>query len=245
MKANVYENVRTADRIRKPMPASRKIALAGGGFYLLTFVSVPQFLLYARVRDPNYLVGPGPDTGVITGGILEITVALAGIATAVALYPALKRQNEVLSLGLIGSRILEAATIFAGVVSLLTMVTLRKSGVGAEALVTGRALIALSDWFHLGQAIMPVVDDLLLGLLLYQSRLVPRVLPVLAFIGAPVLAANTVLRMFGVTGPALTLTTLGVIPIALFEFALGVYLIAKGFKPTAITAELDRQESQH
>lgn len=244
MKANVYENVRTTDRIRKPIPASRKIALAGGMFYLLTFVSVPQFLLYARVREPNYIVGPGPDTGVITGGILEIIVGLAGIATAVALFPALKRQNESLALGLIGSRILEAATIFAGVVSLLTMVTLRKSGVGAEGLVTGRALIALSDWFHLGQAIMPVVDDLLLGLLLYQSRLVPRILPVLAFIGAPVLAANTVLLMFGVTGPALTLTTFGVIPIALFEFVLGVYLIVKGFKPTAITAELDREKQQ-
>ncbi len=244
MKANVYENVRTADRIRKPMLASRKIALAGGVFYLLTFVAVPQFLLYARVRDPNYLVGPGPDTGVITGGILEIIVALAGIATAVALFPALKRQNESFALGLIGSRILEAATIFAGVVSLMTMVTLRKSGVGAEGLLTGRALIALSDWFHLGQAIMPVVDDLLLGLLLYQSRLVPRVLPVLAFIGVPVLAANTVLLMFGVTGPVLTLTTLGVIPIAGFEFALGVYLTVKGFKPTTISAELDREKQQ-
>jgi hypothetical protein len=244
MKANVYENVRTADRIRKPMPASRKIALAGGVFYLLTFVAVPQFLLYARVRDPNYLVGPGPDTGVIVGGILEIVVALTGIGTAVALFPALKRQNESLSLGLIGSRILEAATIFAGVVSLMAIVTLRKSGVGAEGLVTARALIALSDWFHLGQGIMPVVDDLLLGVLLYQSRLVPRIFPVLAFIGVPVLAANNILQMFGITGPALTLTTLGVIPIALFEFALGVYLTVKGFKPTAITAELDREKQQ-
>jgi hypothetical protein len=244
MKANVYENVRTADRIRKPMPASRKIALAGGVFYLLTFVAVPQFALYASVRKPNYIVGPGPDTGIIIGGILEIIVALAGIATAVVLFPALKRQNEVLSLGLIGARILEAATIFAGVVSLMTIVTLRKSGVGAEGLITAQALIAQSDWFHLGQAIMPAVDDLLLGYLLYRSRLVPRLLPELAFIGVPVLIANTILLMFGTTGLALTLTTLGVIPIATFEFGLGVYLIVKGFKPTAITAELDREKQQ-
>jgi len=241
MKAIVSENSQIHAALRPKMTASRKIALAGGIFYILTFVSVPQFALYATVRNPNYMVGTGPDTGVIIGGILEIIVALAGIATAVALFPALKRQNESFALGLVGSRVLEAATIFAGVVCLMTMVTLRKAGVGTEGLVIGQALIALTDWFHLGQAIMPAVDDLLLGLLLYQSRLVPRVLPVLAFIGVPVLATNTVLLMFGVTGPALTLTTLGVIPIALFEFALGIYLTVKGFKPTAITAEIDRE----
>ncbi len=226
------------------MTTSRKISLAGGLFYLLTFVSIPQFVLYAAVRNPNYLVGPGPDTGVIIGGILEIIVALAGIGTAVALFPAVKRQNESAALGFVGSRTLEAATIFAGVVCLMTIVTLRKSGAGAEALVTGRALIALYDWFHLGQNLMPAVDDLLLGYLLYQSRLVPRMLPLLAFIGVPILAANTVILMFGITGPALTLTTFGVLPIALFEFSLGVYLTVKGFKPTAITTELDREKQQ-
>jgi hypothetical protein len=86
---------------------------------------------------------------------------------------------------------------------------------------------------------MPAIDDILLGYLLYQSRLVPRVLPVLGFIGAPLLIGNTVFHMFGVTGPALTLTTLGVLPIVLFEFGLGVYLVVKGFKLTAITTELD------
>ena len=221
------------------MATSRKIALAAGILYLLTFVSVPQFALYTTVRDPNYLVGSGPDTGVIVGGILEIIVALTGIGTAVALYPALKRQNQILSMGFIGSRIMEGGTIFAGVVCLMTMVTLRKSGIGAEGLAVGRMLIAQYDWFHLGQNLMPAVNDLLLGYLLYKSRLVPRALPVLAFIGVPVLLANTVVLMFGITGLALTLTTLAVIPIALFEFGLGIYLAVKGFKPTAITAELD------
>ena len=242
MKANVYDNARTLDRVRKSMTTSRKISLAGGVFYLFTFVSIPQFVLYASVRNPNYIVGPGPDTGVILGGILELIVALAGIGTAVALFPAVRRQNESFALGFIGSRILEATTIFAGVVSLMTMVTLRKSGMGAEALVTGRALIAQYDWFHLGQNLMPAVNDFLLGYLLYKSRLVPRILPVLGFIGVPLLVANAMLLMFGISGPALTLTTLGSLPIALFEFSLGVYLTVKGFKPTAITAELDGLE---
>jgi hypothetical protein len=241
MKANVFDTDRSPAALRTSMTPSRKISLSGGVLYLLTFVSVPTGFLYLAVRDSNYIAGPGPDTAVVLGAILEIVVALACIGTAVALYPALKRQNQVFALGFIGSRILEASTIFAGVVSLLTLVTLRKAGVGVEGLITGRALIGLYDGFHLGQNLMPAVNDLLLGYLLYQSRLVPRILPVLGIIGAPLLVANTILLMFSVTGPALTLTTLGVLPIALFEFSLGVYLTVKGFKSTAITAELDRK----
>ena len=142
------------------------------------------------MHDPNYIVGPGPDTPVFIGGVLEMIVALAGIGTAVALYPVVKRQNEGVALGFVGARILEAATIFAGVVSLLAVVTLRQAGVGADALVTGQALVALYDrMFLLGQSLIPAVNALLLGYLLYQSRLVPRVLPVLGFIGAPLLVA--------------------------------------------------------
>ncbi len=105
-------------------------------------------------------------------------------------------------------------------------------------MVFGRALIALYDWVHLGQTLMPAVNGLLLGYLLYQSRLVPRILPVLGFIGVPLLVANIILLMFGISGPALTLTTLGVIPIALFEFSLGVWLTVKGFKSTPTLSNL-------
>ena len=171
--------------------SSRKIALAAGVFYLLTFVSIPTLALYGPVHDPNYIVGPGPDTPVLIGGVLEIIVALAGIGTAVALYPVVKRQNEGVALGFVGSRVLEAAAIFAGVVCLLSVVTLRQAGVGADALVTGQALVALYDrLFLLGQSLMPAVNALLLGSLLYRSRLVPRVLPLLGLIGAPLLLAG-------------------------------------------------------
>lgn len=244
MNANVYEKDRALDVPRNTRAASRKISLAAGVLYLLTFVSIPiGFLYYPVLNDPNYIVGPGPDTGVIVGGILEIIVALAGIGTAVVLYPALKRQNEGLALGLVGSRVLEASTIFADVVCLMAIVTLRRAGVGPEALVTGKTLVALYGLFRLGQNLMPAVNDLLLGSLLYRSRLVPRLLPVLGIIGAPLLIANTIVFMFGITsGPLFVLTGIGVLPIAIFEFSLGVWLTVKGFKPTAITAEIDKAE---
>jgi uncharacterized protein DUF4386 len=235
MEANIYDNGRDMPQTNKT--SSRKTALAAGILYLLTFVSMPIGFLYSAVlNDPNYIVGSGPDTPVIIGGILEIIVALAGIGTAVALYPVLKRQNEGVALGFIGSRVLEASTIFADVVCLLAIVTLRRAGLGAEALVTGKALVALYGLFRLGQNLMPAVNDLLLGSLLYQARLVPRVLPLLGLIGAPLLIANTIVVMFGITsGPLFVLTGIGVLPIALFEFSLGVWLTVKGFNPSAIT----------
>src|SRR5688572_27845443 len=238
MKANVYENDRTLDVPRNTKTTSRKISLAAGVLYLLTFVSIPiGFLYYSVLNDPNYIVGSGPDTPIIIGGILELIVALAGIGTAVVLYPVLKRQNEAVALGFIGTRVLEASTIFADVVCLLAIVTLRRTGVGAEALVTGKTLVALYGLFRLGQNLMPAVNDLLLGSLLYQSRLVPRILPVLGIIGAPLLIANTIVFLFGITsGPLFVLTAIGVLPIALFEFSLGVWLTFKGFNPSAITS---------
>ena len=217
--------------------SDRKVALAGGLLYLLTFVSIPTLALYAPVHAPNYVIGPGPDTAVILGGVLEIIVALACIGTAVALYPVVKRQNEGVALGFVAARVLEAGTIFAGVVCLLAVVTLRQAGAGADALVTGQALVALHDWFRLGQGLMPVVNAVLLGSLLFQSRLVPRVLPVLGFIGAPLLLASTVATMFGINEPASAFSALATLPIALWELSLGIWLVVKGFNQTVTASE--------
>src|SRR6266487_6466783 len=176
-------NDRTTATKRVPMDSLRKTALVAGVLYLLTFVSIPTLFLYVPVHDPKYIVGPGPDTGVVFGGILEMIVALAGIGTAVALYPVLKRQNEGVALGFVGSRVLEGAGILAGVACLLTIVSLRQAGAGADALVTGQTLAVLYERiFLLSQSLMPALDDLLLGFLLYQSRLVPRVLPLVGLI---------------------------------------------------------------
>ena len=187
------------------------------------------------MRGANYIVGPGPDTRVYIGVILEIIVALAGIGTAVALYPVVKRQNEGVALGFVGARTLEAATIFAGVVTLMAVVTLRQAGAGAAELATGQTLVGLHDWtFLFGQALMPAVNALLLGSLLYQSRLVPRVLPVLGFIGAALLVASTMATVFGANEYGSAASGLLSLPIAVWEFSLGVYLVVKGFRAAGL-----------
>jgi len=209
--------------------------------YLLTFVSIPTLAMYGPVKGANYILGAGPDTGAIFGGILEMIVALAGIGTAVALFQVVKRQNEGVALGFVASRTLEAAGTFASVACLLTVVTLRQEGAGADALVTSHALVAMYDrLFLVTQSFIPAVNALLLGSLMYQSRLVPRVLPLLGFIGAALLVAGDIAVLFGLIGQHASSTALFAIPIALWEFSLGVWLVVKGFKPAAITALYSR-----
>jgi hypothetical protein len=231
---------------RAPMNSLRKTALIAGVTYLLTFVSIPTLTLYRSVRDdPNYIVGPGPDTLVILGGLLEIVVALACIGTAVVLYPVVKRQNEGAAMGFVGTRVLEAATIFTGVAILLTVVTLRQTEAGADALVTGQALVALNDWVTLlGQGLLPAVNALLLGSLLYRSRLVPRIIPLVGLIGAPLLVASDIATLFGLNEQVSGLSAIAVLPIALWELSLGVYLVVKGFQPAPITAGMTAADTR-
>jgi hypothetical protein len=225
-------------QVARDMASSRKTARVAGVLYLLTFISIPTLTLYAPVHDPNYIVGLGPDTPTLIGAVLELIVALACIGTAVALYPVVKRQNEGVALGFVGARILEAATIFAGIACLLSVVSLRQAGAGAAALVTGQALVALYDrLFLLGQGLMPTMNALLLGSLLYQSRLVPRILPLLGFIGAPLLLASHAAVVFGLLERVSALAGIAALPIALWELSLGVWLVVKGFNSSAL-AEL-------
>jgi len=219
------------------MASLRKTALTVGVLYLLTFVSIPTLALYGPIHDPNYIAGPGPDSPAVIGGILEIIVALAGIGTALWLFSVLKKQNETAALGLIASRVLEAGCIFVGVAFILTIVTLRQTGAGAEALITSKTLATLYDRIFLpSQSLLPAVNDLLLGFLLYKSRLVPRFLSMIGIVGGPILIIGFIAVMFGLVGQREPLAALSAIGVALFEFSLGVWLVVKGFNTKAVAA---------
>jgi len=219
---------------RIPMTSHRKTSLAAGLLYILTFVSIPTLSLYGPVHQPGYITGAGNDKAVIIGGMLEIIVALAGISTAIILYPVLRKQNEALSLGLVASRVLEAGTMFVGVAFLLAVVTLHKNGAGSDALVTSHALVALYDRiFLLGQGFIPGINDVLLGILLYRSRLVPRALSIIGIAGALPLIAGYLAVLFGIIDRISPFAGLSAVPVAVFEFSLGIYLVVNGFKTPA------------
>jgi Domain of unknown function (DUF4386) len=227
---------------RVPMDSLRKTALVAGVFYLITFISIPTLALYGPVKNHrDWILSSGGHTAVLAGGFLEVIVALAGIGTAVTLYPVVKRQNEGVALGFVAARVLEAGLIFTGAVSLLSLVTLQQAGAAganAAALVTtGASHVAVYNWtFLLGQSLMPGINALLLGSLLYQSRLVPRIIPALGLIGGPLLIIAVIATLFRGTGHIPPLAVLAAIPVAAWELSLGVWLVVKGFKPSPITA---------
>jgi len=223
------------------MDSMRKTALVAGILYLITFLSaIPApFLLDPVLSDPNYIVSAGADTQVLFGAFLDLINALACIGTAVALYSVVKRQHEGFALGFVTTRIFEAAVIVVGVVSLLAVVTLRQAGgttgTDSAALVAvGQGLVAVRDvTFLLGPSLIPGLNALLLGYLLYRSRLVPRVIPALGLIGGPLLLSSATGVLFGINDPVSAWSGIALVPIFLWELSLGLWLTFKGFNRSA------------
>ena len=227
------------------MDWTRKHARAAGTFYLITFAaSIPAvfFFLEPVLTDPAYVLGSGADTRVIVGCLLDVINALACIGTAVAVFPVVRRLNESLALGFVTTRMFEAAVIMIGVVSLLAVVTLRRDVAGtagadpASLVTSGQALVAVRDYtFQFGPNISAALNALLFGTLLYRSRLVPRIIPTMGLIAAPLLLAASVATVFGITEQGSVWYAPGGALIFVWELSVGIYMVVKGFKPSPIT----------
>ena len=238
-------------KTRPPTRSMRTTALVAGVLYLITIVaSIPaQFVLYHPVfSDPEYVLGAGADTRVLWGGFLELITALACIGTAVVLYPVVRRHGEAIALGFVTARVFEAALIAVGIVSVLSVVTLRQPGVGgteATALVTtAQALVAIHDWtFLLGPGVLPGINALLLGYLIYRSGLVPRIIPTLGLIGAPLFLAVSMATLVGINEQISVWTATATLPIFAWELSLGLWLALKGFNPDTFAARRRSRKS--
>ncbi|HET7722420.1 MAG TPA: DUF4386 domain-containing protein [Acidimicrobiales bacterium] len=229
---------------RTPMTPMRKTALIAGVAYIATFVfSIPvKFGLWTSVLDnPDFILGAGESAGVPWGALFEVLTALGGVASAVALYAVARRHSERAALGFVTTRVLEATMIFVGILSILAVYTLRQdvagtAGADTSALLTaGHGFVAIHDWtFLIGPGLMAGLNALLIGSVMYRARLLPRWIPTLGLIGAPLLLGSCLATLFGIwdqlSAPAMVL----VLPIAIWEMSFGVYMAVKGFKPSAI-----------
>lgn len=226
-------------------PASRRTARIAGIFMVITFISIPALPLYDHVlNDTRFITGGGGDTRVYFGALFEILTLVAGIGMAVTLFPVLRRQSESLALGYVTVRVVESALIAVGIVSLLAVVTLRQDLAGAAGtdsaslILTGRSLVAVHDaTFLLGPAFCAAIGNgLILGFLMLRSRLVPRRFAQFGIAGGTLALITATLVLFGaydqISGPSTILTA----PEAIWELSLGIYLIARGFKPAPILA---------
>jgi hypothetical protein len=234
-----------------PADPTRNHARAAGIFYLLTFASsIPALILIGPIlNDTGYVTSAGHDTRVLWGCLLDAVNALTAVGSAVAVYSVVKRRNGALALGFVTSRLIEAAVVLVGVVSLLAVVTMRQdfAGTGADAAsltVTANALVDVRNWtFLFGPGLMPVFNAVLFGTLLYRSRLVPRIIPTVGLIGAPLLFAAFIAVLFGgieqVSSTAFFLT----IPVAAWELSVGLWMTFKGFRPEAVAALAEQRDA--
>ena len=229
------------------MDSARKSALATGVLFILTFVtSIPALILYGPVlNDAHYVLGSGADTRIFAGAFLEVLLVISNIGTAVAIFPVVRRQNESIALGYVAARVVESTIIAVGIISILAVVTLRRdlAGGGADPatlVVAGKALVAIHKGsFLLGPGFCAGIENgLMLGYLMYRSGLVPRPIAVLGLIGGTLAFIAGTAELFGLWPQVSGTAFLLVLPEALFEALIGIYLTVKGFRPSPITAAM-------
>lgn len=189
-----------------------------GALYLVTFAtSIPALALKAPFLAGG---GAGDPDAARWAALLEIVLALSCIGTAVAAYPVLAARAPLRAVGFVTSRTLEAGIVMTGVVALLALVR-----------TADPALVAVHDAaFLVGPGLLPAVNAALFGSVLLQTRLVPRVIPIVGLVGAPLLAGSALATMFGVLDQVSPVAGLLALPIGLWEFAIGVWLLARGFR---------------
>ena len=222
------------------MQGAQKTARIAGLFFIGTFVfSIPAVVLYNPVlkHHHDYILGSGFDKRIAAGALLEVLLAICNIATAVVIYPIVKRVNNAVALGYVASRTVESTIIVVGLISLMSVVTLRHdlagTGVDAGSLkLVGRSLVAFHEWtFLLGpQFCAGFGNGLLLGYLMYKSQLVPPRMALVGMIGGPLAFLGGALVLFNVledpSGGLFALTAAEIV----WEAFIALYWTFVGFR---------------
>jgi hypothetical protein len=218
------------------MAEDQRNARIFGVLFLITFVtSIPALALFQPVLDDpaGYIAGGGEDNKIYLGALLELLLIIANVGTALVVFPILRRQNEILSLAYVTARLVECTFIAAGIFLVLGIVSLRHDSPDAADLAV--SLAAIKDWtFLLGPGfIVGWGNGLILGYLMYSSRLVPRPMAWLGLIGGPLIILSGIGTLFDLWDAGSTVPAITVIPEFLWELSLGIYAAVWGFRRDA------------
>jgi hypothetical protein len=232
---------------------TQRTARTFGWLFIATFITgIAAKTLFvngfgASWNEMSFIPGAVSETSVYLGAVLEFGVIATNIATAVVIYPIVRRQSEGVALGYVTARLVESAFILVGLMNIISIVSVSNAmagATGAEATaltIQGNSLAATYDWaFLFGPGlVVGFGNGLMLGYLMYRSGLVPRRMALLGLIGGPMLIASFGLILFGVydngSGPAFLMA----LPEIVWEASLGVYAAWKGFRPSPITTTVD------
>ena len=224
--------------------SAQLLARLTGFFFLVTYAaSIPPVasLYVPALSDPAFVLGGGFDAGVSWGALLELVLILANIASALTLYPVLRKRHPVLSLSYVTARLTESAFIAFGIIALLALNTLRLTAGAtdpATLTVVGQALVALHDWtFRLGPGVVVGVGNgLILGYMMWKTRLVPRYLSILGLVGGPALLLAGTAMMFGAIEVGSMPQIIATVPEFFWELLFGLWLLIRGFDRRALAA---------
>jgi hypothetical protein len=179
---------------------------------------------------------------VAAGALFGLVAFFASGSIAIALYPVLRRHSEGLSLGAVGLRVIEATLYSIGAIAVLSMVTVARELVGAGAgaseylQASGALLMTVRSWAGMAGTLAFYPAALLYYIVFRQSRLIPRWLSGWGIVAVTMGLSATILVVFQVITPMTTPQIVLNLPILLQEMVLAVWLIAKGFSPSAIAS---------
>jgi len=229
------------------MNSNRRTAIIVGILFLSGYVGIflGDAISGPILNSPDYLSNIYPNRiRVIIGMLVEVLlndVPVVGIG--VLLFPILKKYSEGVALWYVGNRVIEAVTLIVGTISALSLITISQEYLAAGAAeasgfqASGALALAGRYWAaDVMTTVFFIIGALILYSILYKSKLVPRFISVWGLISTASLIAANVLDVPDVTqgfSPGQILY----FPIMTSEVLLAVWLIAKGFNPSAIASQ--------
>jgi hypothetical protein len=224
------------------MNSTRRISIATGTLLLLGTATalLAAALVPALTPGSDYLMGVAGQSSRMAAAVLVYLLAAgASVGIAIALYPVLKKAGAALALGSVVFRTIEAVMYTVAAVSLLSVLTLGQRLATASAVdhaplrVMADSFLSVRDHSNLAAVVAYSTGALIYYAVFYQCRLVPRWLSVWGIAGVLLILTACMFALF--RNNAVTRYTLLVLPIAVQEDVLAVWLLVKGFSPSPLT----------